>query len=217
MTDFADVPGTAAPLHNALIDAGYPTLESLDGVPYKTLIALHGVGKVGLGRIQDALRSQGLSLGEETKGATITAGHTGKSASDIKTHITSVDPVDYINGLDTPRRVEHGKQLLEMFNRITGAEPKMWGPSMIGYGEVHYVSHTGREGDWFQCGFSPAKSKISLYGLKDTPRGEQLLQKLGKYTEGKGCVYINKPEDIDLDVLEAMIQESWEDLQASEE
>lgn len=210
MTDFSEVPGTAAPLHNALRKAGYNSLESLDGVPYKTLIALHGVGKVGLGRIQEALEDHGLSLGKETKGATITTGHTGKGASDIKTHITSVNPADYINGLDTPRRVEHGKQLLEIFSRITGAEPKMWGPSMIGYGEVHYVSHTGREGDWFQCGFSPAKSKISLYGLKDTPRGEQLLQQLGKYTEGKGCVYINKPEDVDLAVLEAMIQESWE-------
>ena len=58
---------------------------------------------------------------------------------------------------------------------------------------------------WFQ----PGKSKISLYGLKDSPRGEELLQKLGKCTEGRGCVYINKPEDIDLDVLEAMISESW--------
>lgn len=208
MTKFSDVPGTAAPLHRALENAGYPTLESLDGVPYKTLIALHGVGKTGLGRIQAALLERGLSLGEETKGATITPGHTGKVASDIKTHITSVDPVAYVDGLEG-RRVAHGHQLLSIFGRVTGAEPKMWGPSMIGYGSVHYVSHTGREGDWFQCGFSPAKSKISLYGLKDSPRGEELLQKLGKYTEGRGCVYINKPEDIDLDVLEAMIKQSW--------
>lgn len=209
MTDFAEVPGTAAPLHNALKAAGYPDLESLDGVPYKTLIALHGVGKVGLGRIQVALEERGLALGAETKGATITASHTGKVTSDIKTHITDVDPLNYIEALDTPRRVEHGKQLLEIFNRVTGAEPKMWGPSMIGYGETHYISHTGREGDWFQVGFSPAKSKISLYGLKDSERGAKLLPELGKYTEGRGCVYINKPEDVDLEVLEQLIATSW--------
>ena len=77
---------------------------------------------------------------------------------------------------------------------------------MIGYGDVHYTSHTGREGDWFQLGFSPRKAKISLYGLEGD---EELLAKLGKHTRGAGCVYINKPEDVDLDVLEEMIRVAW--------
>lgn len=77
---------------------------------------------------------------------------------------------------------------------------------MIGYGQVHYVSHTGREVDWFAVGFSPRKAKISLYGLEGD---EELLAQLGKYTRGVGCVYINKPEDVRLDVLEDMIRVAW--------
>lgn len=213
-TPFETVRGTAKPLHTALRAAGYPDLESLDGVRHQKLIGLHGVGTRGLERIQAALQERGLSLAGEIpapapQGVRITTGHTGVNAADIKTRITEVDPVDYIDALDTPRRVSHGHQLLELFNRVTGAQPVMWGPSMIGYGQVHYTSHTGREGDWFQLGFSPAKAKIALYGLKDTPRGAELLTGLGRYTEGRACVYINKPEDVDLEVLAELIEESW--------
>lgn len=194
-----------------LVDAGYPDLESLNGIDYAELISLPGVGPRTLERIQEQLAERGMSLGGTiqvlpARGATITPGHTGVSAPDIKTRITSVDPVDFINGLETPRRVEHGHLLLEIFNRVTGVEPRMWGPSMIGYGQVHYVSHTGREVDWFAVGFSPRKAKISLYGLEGD---EELLAQLGKYTRGVGCVYINKPEDVRLDVLEDMIRVAW--------
>lgn len=195
----------------ALAAAGYPDLIALNGVDYADLIALPGVGPRTLERIQEQLVAEGMSLGGTvpvlpTRGATITPGHTGEVASDIKTRITAVDPVDFINSLDTPRRVEHGNLLLEIFNRVTGASPKMWGPTMIGYGDVHYTSHTGREGDWFQLGFSPRKAKISLYGLEGD---EELLAKLGKHTRGASCLYINKPEDVDLAVLEEMIRVSW--------
>ncbi|QGU06116.1 hypothetical protein COCCU_00740 [Corynebacterium occultum] len=213
-TSFDQVKGTARPLHRALVAAGYPDLESLHDVPHEKLAALHGVGSRGLERIQAALLERGLSLRGEIPttapgGARITAGHTGKNAADIKTHPTEVDPVEYIESLDTPRRVEHGRQLLEIFNRVTGEKPVMWGPSMIGYGQVHYESHTGREGDWFHLGFSPRKAKLTLYGLKDSPGSEELLPKLGKYTVGAGCIYLNKPEDIDLEVLAEMIAEAW--------
>ena len=142
-----------------LVDAGYPDLESLNGIDYAELISLPGVGPRTLERIQEQLVERGMSLGGTipalpARGATISPGHTGVSAPDIKTHVTSVNPVDFINALETPRRVEHGHLLLELFNRVTGAEAKMWGPSMIGYGEVHYVSHTGRQGDWCAVGFS---------------------------------------------------------------
>lgn len=129
------------------------------------------------------------------RGSAITPGHTGVSAPDIKTHLTSVDPVDFINSLDTPRRVSHGYQLSEIFNRGTGVEPKIWGPTMIGYGEVHYTSCTDREGDWFCLGFSPRKAKISLYGLNGD---KHLLAQSGRPTRSAGCVYITKLEAVDL-------------------
>ncbi len=191
--------------------AGYEDLASLNGVDYAELIALAGVGPRILERVQEQLVAQDMSLGGQipelpSRGAIIRPGHTGVTASDVKTHITAVDPVDFIDSLDTPRRVAHGHLLLELFSRVTSASPKMWGPTMIGYGEVHYTSHTGREGDWFQVGFSPRKAKISLYGLEGD---EELLAKLGKHTRGAGCVYINKPEDVDLDVLEEMVRVAW--------
>lgn len=139
-------------------------------------------------------------------GPKITPGHTGTTAADVKTRPTEVSPVEYINSLDTPRRVRHGHDLLELFTRVTGVEPVMWGPSMIGYGQVHYESESGREGDWFAVGFSPRKAKISLYGVNENT---ELLDRLGKHTRSAGCVYINKTEDIDLEVLGELIADAW--------
>ncbi|MGP6174044.1 DUF1801 domain-containing protein [Corynebacterium sp. A21] len=216
-TNFEQIKGTAKPLHRALEEAGYPGLESLDRVDYARVAGLHGVGKRGLERLQAALVERGLSMSGEIPtptetGAKVTRGHTGTSAKDIKTKPTGLDPAEYIENLDTPRRVEHGRQLLEIFNRLTGAEPVMWGGSMIGYGQVHFESHTGREGDWFRLGFSPRKSKLTLYGLKDENGAAELLDKLGKYTVGTGCIYFNKPEDVDIEVLEELIERAWKTL-----
>lgn len=216
-TRFEDIPGVAAPCRGALRSEGYPDVESLDGVDYATLIVIHGVGQRGLERLQAALVERGMSLSGDvptpaSRATVYTAGHTGTNAPDIKTAPITKTATEYIESLDTPRRVEHGRLLLEMFGRVTGAEPVVWGPSMIGYGEVHYRYETGWEGDTFQVGFSPRKAKISLYGLKDHPGAEEQLNSLGKYTEGAGCIYINKPEDVDLDILEQMIRDAWSSL-----
>lgn len=139
-----------------------------------------------------------------------TRGHTGETAADVKTTVTDVDPRTFIDELPWPRRREHGRVLLEVFGRVTGAEPVMWGPTMVGYGEAHYVSPSGRQGDWFVVGFSPRKANLSLYGLQSGPRAEELLARLGKHKPGAGCVWINKPEDVDLEVLEELIRGGWE-------
>ncbi len=81
---------------------------------------------------------------------------------------------------------------------------------MIGYGEAHYKYATGREGDTFRVGFSPHKAKLSLYGIQESARWDELSTQLSKHTTGASCVYVNKPEDIDLEVLEVLIRESWE-------
>ena len=81
---------------------------------------------------------------------------------------------------------------------------------MVGYGEAHYVSPSGREGDWFVVGFSPRKANLALYGLQSAPDADELLPRLGKHKLGAGCVWINKPEDADQDVLEQLIRGGWE-------
>ncbi|MGB3955343.1 MAG: DUF1801 domain-containing protein [Brooklawnia sp.] len=135
------------------------------------------------------------------------SGQSGKPADEARTRPTELDPDQYIASLDSPRRVAHGRLLLEIFNRVTGVNPVMWGPSMIGYGQVHYRYDSGREGDMFKLGFSPRKAKLSLYGL---PHDQDLLGRLGKHTTGADCIYVNKPEDIDLDVLEELIRRAWD-------
>ncbi|MCS5478166.1 DUF1801 domain-containing protein [Corynebacterium sp. YIM 101645] len=209
-TSYESLPGVPAPARRALAAAGHPDLESLHGIAWPELLELHGVGRRGLERLQAALLERGLSMadvpGPEGREAGFTLGHTGVNAADIRTHATDQSPAQYVEELDTPRRVEHGRLLLEIFRRATGEEPVMWGPSMIGYGQMHYRYATGREGDTFRVGFSPRKAKLALYGL---PQGEGFLSRLGKHTAGSSCIYVNKPEDIDLAVLEEMIRAAW--------
>lgn len=210
-TALESIPGVSAPARRALAGAGYPDLEALDGVDYATLAALHGVGRRGLERLQAALAERGMSFGGDIpepvqRKDRYMLGHTGKYALDIKTKPTEQTPARYIEELDSVRRVEHGRLLLEIFHSATGEEPVMWGPSMIGYGQMHYTYDTGREGDTFRVGFSPRTAKISLYGM---PHTHALLARLGKHTTGVSCLYVNKLEDIDLAVLEEMIRHAW--------
>jgi hypothetical protein len=96
-------------------------------------------------------------------------------------------------------------KIVEMMEKATKAEPKMWGTAIIGFGDYRYKYATGREGDWFVIGFSPRKANITLYvmsGMKNT----ELLKKLGKHKTGGGCLYINKLADIDMKVLEKLIK-----------
>ena len=86
----------------------------------------------------------------------------------------------------------------------------MWGPSIIGFGTYHYKYASGREGDWMLTGFSPRKTKHSLYIMAGFKRFDDLMQKLGKYKTGKSCLYVNKLEDIDEEVLRQLIRESME-------
>jgi hypothetical protein len=101
-----------------------------------------------------------------------------------------------------------------LFRKVTGETPRIWGPSIIGYGEYHYRYASGHEGDMCRAGFSPRKAKHSLYllgcGDEQSNAGfASLLARLGKHSRGKGCLYVNKLADIDLGVLEEMVALSW--------
>ena len=128
-----------------------------------------------------------------------------------KTQPTDASVDDFLDAATPARRRDDGKALDAIFREVTGAEPVMWGPSIVGFGSYRYVSpaNPGNRGDWLRTGFSPRKAQLSIYGIKDLPEGDALLPQLGTYTEGAGCVYVRKLDDIDLDVLRRLIAIAW--------
>jgi hypothetical protein len=135
--------------------------------------------------------------------------------AEIKTKQTEVDVNEFINTFaDTEQKRADGFALLKLMQDFTGFEPKMWGPSIIGFGSYHYKSERSRqEGDWPLVGFSPRKAAISLYVYMGTKEQEQLLQQLGKFKMGKGCIYVKKLSDINPEVLKKLMRETIDFLQ----
>ncbi|UPK46383.1 MULTISPECIES: DUF1801 domain-containing protein [Paenibacillus] len=126
----------------------------------------------------------------------------------LKTKETDNSVIEFIESVDSPKKREDAYQLLDIFTETTGCTAKMWGPSIIGFGAYHYKYESGHEGDAPLVGFSPRKAKISLYFATGDTERENLLKDFGKHTTGKACVYINKVADINLDVLQALINQS---------
>ena len=132
-----------------------------------------------------------------------------------KTRPTDNSVIEFIEGVDSPKKREDAYKLLDIFTETTGFEAKMWGPSIIGFGTYHYKYQSGHEGDAPLVGFSPRKAKTSLYFAPGDTAREQLLTRFGKHTSGKGCVYINNVADIDVAVLKELITQSITFLQAT--
>jgi hypothetical protein len=129
--------------------------------------------------------------------------------AEIKTKPTSGSVEDFINTVQDEKKRKDSFVLLKMMKQATGEEPKMWGSSLIGFGNVRLKSPaTGREVDWLRIGFSPRKANLSLYLCGDIRQHDAALKKLGKHKTGVGCLYINKLEDVDLQVLKELIQAS---------
>lgn len=135
--------------------------------------------------------------------------------SEAKTQITPVDPANFIAAVEPEKRRQDALVLDDLFRRVTGEAPKMWGPTIVGYGEYRTTYASGRDVHWMRTGFSPRKAKLSLYlmgGHCDELTGkhrDELLTWLGKYSAGKSCLYVNKLADIDLAVLEEMLAADW--------
>ena len=126
-----------------------------------------------------------------------------------KTTETKVDVYDFINSyVDKEQKKEDSLELIKLMSKWTGHEPRMWGPTIIGFGSYHYKYESGHEGDAPILGFSPRKAQFSLYIYSKTPKSDELLEKFGKFKMGKACIYIKKLADIDLKVLEGICQES---------
>ncbi|WP_270180799.1 DUF1801 domain-containing protein [Alkalihalobacillus sp. CinArs1] len=129
-------------------------------------------------------------------------------AYELKTKENDKSVIEFIENVESKKKREDAYRLLDIFTEETGYDAKMWGESIIGFGSYHYKYKSGHEGDMMLVGFSPRKAKISLYFATGEPKREEILERFGKHTTGKACVYINKVDDIDVDVLKELIHES---------
>ena len=126
-----------------------------------------------------------------------------------KTTYTDADVMEFIlSTVDSEQKRKDSLTLIELLQAWSGEKPKMWGPSIIGFGNYHYKYASGHGGDAPIVGFSPRKSAISLYVFSDTEKSRQLLTQLGKYKMGKACIYIKKLSDIQIPVLQQLCEES---------
>ncbi len=129
-------------------------------------------------------------------------------SNDNKTKPTQAAVDELLGSLDAKKRGE-SHVLIDLMHEVSGEEPVMWGSSIIGFGAYHYKYASGREGDWMKIGFSPRKSAFSLYLSCELSELADELAELGTYTHGKGCIYIKKLDDINLNVLKHMADKAY--------
>jgi hypothetical protein len=133
--------------------------------------------------------------------------------SELKTKANDASVTDFLNAVADEKKKNDSLQLLEIFTRLTGEQPKMWGSSIVGFGQYHYKSERStQEGDWPLTGFSPRKQNLTLYVMPGFDNYADLLAALGKHKTSVGCLYLNKLADVDLTVLEKLIKRSFEDM-----
>jgi hypothetical protein len=132
--------------------------------------------------------------------------------SENKTQGTEASVKDFLEQVEHPTRRADALELNRIFQEVTGWQPRMWGPSIVGYGAYHYVYDSGREGDFLATGFSPRKQNLSVYIMPGYTDFSHILKDLGKHKIGKSCLYINKLADVDSDVLKTLIRAGVDDL-----
>lgn len=125
-----------------------------------------------------------------------------------KTKATKASVSAFLKSVEHPKRKDDAQTIKKLMDKVTGWKAKMWGPSIVGYGEYHYKYDSGREGDFLITGFSPRKQALTIYIMPGFSQYDDLMAKLGKYKTGRSCLYINKLEDIDIKVLETLIKKS---------
>jgi hypothetical protein len=126
--------------------------------------------------------------------------------SQNKTVPTGQSVEQFLNSIESEQKRKDSFTLLELMKEVTGLEPTMWGASIVGFGSYHYKYATGREGDSILIGFSPRKQNLTIYNMGGFEQHVELAEKLGKYTTGKGCLYIKTLGDVDISVLKGLLQ-----------
>jgi len=132
--------------------------------------------------------------------------------AELKTRPNDTSVEEFLNGVADEQKREDCFTIVELMKKATGAEPKMWGDSIVGFGTYHYKYASGREGDWMLVGFSPRKQNLTLYIMSGFSRYEELMKSLGKHSTGKSCLYIKRLDDIDMPTLRTLVQESVDHL-----
>ena len=130
--------------------------------------------------------------------------------AEVKTKPTQQSVVEFLNRVTDEVRCQDCFTILEMMREVTQAEPVMWGDAIVGFGNYHYRYASGREGDMPLTGFSPRKQNLTVYITSGFDQYGSLMQKLGKYTTGKSCLYIKRLGDIDLPTLKELVRQSME-------
>ncbi len=128
------------------------------------------------------------------------------SANKTTKNDLSVDA--FIDGVEDKQKQADCRVLIEVMKQVTSDEPKMWGPSIVGFGSYHYKYASGREGDWFHVGFSPRKQNLTMYITDGFEAYREQLAELGKFKTGKSCLYVKKLDDVNMDVLRELIEAS---------
>jgi hypothetical protein len=137
--------------------------------------------------------------------------------AELKTKPNDASVEEFLNSVENEKKREDSFAILKLMEEITGAPPKMWGDSIIGFGSYHYRYASGREADWFLVGFSPRVQNLTLYIMSGFEEYDRLLEKLGKHKTGKSCLYIKKLEDVDTATLRELIQLSVDHMVATNE
>jgi len=130
--------------------------------------------------------------------------------ADLKTRPNDGSVSDFLNGVEDDGKRRDCFELIDLMKEISGTEPQMWGSSIVGFGDYHYCYDSGREGDWFQVGFSPRKQALTIYLMTGISRYSEILDRLGKHRTGKGCLYVKRLSDVDRDALRELLTKSVE-------
>jgi hypothetical protein len=130
-----------------------------------------------------------------------------------KTQQNDANVLKFLQGFETEKRFPDFEELFELMEEISGEKPKMWGSSIIGFGKYSYKGKS-TSGEWFKIGFSPRKQNISIYAISGFDKETELMSKLGKHKTGKGCLYVNRLDDIDRKVLKEFLKRSWKEMKS---
>ena len=134
--------------------------------------------------------------------------------AELKTKPTGLSVAEFLAAVPDARRRAEAAEIDALHRRVTGCEPKLWGPSIVGYGSYRYKYDSGREGTWMRAGFSPRKAALTIYLMGNyvnrQAEADALFARLGKHTTGKSCLYIKKLADVDMAVLEQLVRLSWD-------
>jgi hypothetical protein len=128
--------------------------------------------------------------------------------AELKTTPNDRSVAEFLENLTDDRRKADAIEVLGLIREVTGLEPRMWGDSIVGFGSYHYKYKSGREGDWFLAGFSPRKQNLTVYIMSGFEQETELMQRLGKHTTSKSCLYLKRLADVDREVLKELVRRS---------